>query len=580
MCLAGFLGSTLPQMNAAPIEHIGDRYIMHVSEMELTGEESLLDVLMMCPEVISLDGNNIIGGDPFANQYGKFVIRIDNQEYGLDYATLLHHFKAREIESIKVCQNAEVMKGCSSLKKVIDITLRKGENGVSGRVGLFGDTYGGGKGIVSVLSQQDDLRILSHVEGNFQRTSNSDKDAYQNQSSNTINHYSHEGAKLNVLWTPTSKDILEVDAMQTYTRNHFTHSPAEYVRAYHLQADYTRTLGENGSSILFTLGAEHISDNGRTQEESQTFPYQNHSTYPFAVIEYASPILTKDLWITAGFEGGLSIEKNCIADYINHSNYEDFYVQLDYNIGKWGFMAGERYRIINFRPKQIASISNWEHTTHNHIYSFSAYYTFTPGHTLQGTFCRRIFNPEFGDFVTAGDMEGAWKPTYTTDIRNSLANVMELKYTYSKPNLVVSTSVKNIHQHLIDNNHDNTLGIGTTAFWHTGILRLTAGFNYFWERAETPVEETSLRDTSYHNFAVFKLAPQLTLPDGWRLTSNLIWCTYRHTATPAYTPANLYAEVGVYKNISKHLTLEGRFHDIASQHFGNRAATIGCTYYF
>lgn len=580
MCLAGFLGITLPQMTAAPIEHIGDRYIMHVSEMELTGEESLLDVLMMCPEVISLDGNNIIGGDPFANQYGKFVIRIDNQEYGLDYATLLHHFKAREIESIKVCQNAEVMKGCSSLKKVIDITLRKGENGVSGRAGLFGDTYGGGKGIVSVLSQQDDLRILSHVEGNFQRTSNSDKDAYKNQSSNTINHYSHEGAKLNVLWTPTSKDILEVDAMQTYTRNHFTHSPAEYVRAYHLQADYTRTLGENGSSILFTLGAEHISDNGRTQEESQTFPYQNHSTYPFAVIEYASPILTKDLWITAGFEGGLSIEKNCIADYINHSNYEDFYVQLDYNIGKWGFMAGERYRIINFRPKQISSVSNWKHTTHNHIYSFSTYYTFTPGHTLQGTFCRRIFNPEFGDFVTAGDMEGAWKPTYTTDIRNSLANVMELKYTYSKPNLVVSTSVKNIHQHLIDNNHDNTLGIGTTAFWHTGILRLTAGFNYFWERAETPVEETSLRDTSYHNFAVFKLAPQLTLADGWRLTSNLIWCTYRHTATPAYTPANLYAEVGVYKNIGKHLTLEGRFHDIASQHFGNRAATIGCTYYF
>ena len=580
MCLAGFLGSSMPQMNAAPIEHIGDRYIMHVSEMELTGEESLLDVLMMCPEVISLDGNNIIGGDPFANQYGKFVIRIDNQEYGLDYATLLHHFKAREIESIKVCQNAEVMKGCSSLKKVIDITLRKGENGVSGRVGLFGDTYGGGKGIVSVLSQQDDLRILSHVEGNFQRTSNSDKDAYQNQSSNTINHYSHEGAKLNVLWTPTSKDILEVDAMQTYTRNHFTHSPAEYVRAYHLQADYTRTLGENGSSILFTLGAEHISDNGRTQEESQTFPYQNHSTYPFAVVEYATPVLTQDLWITAGFEGGLSIEKNCIADYINHSNYEDFYVQLDYNIGKWGFMAGERYRIINFRPKQISSVSNWKHTTRNHIYSFSTYYTFTPGHTLQGTFCRRIFNPEFGDFVTAGDMEGAWKPTYTTDIRNSLANVMELKYTYSKPNLVVSTSVKNIHQHLIDNNHDNTLGIGTTAFWHTGILRLTAGFNYFWERAETPVEETSLRDTSYHNFAVFKLAPQLTLPDGWRLTSNLIWCTYRHTATPAYTPANLYAEVGLYKNIGKHLTLEGRFHDIASQHFGNRAATIGCTYYF
>ena len=191
--------STTYQTQAAPIEHIGDRYIMHLPEMELTGEESLLDVLMMCPEVISIDGNNIIGGDPFANLYGKFVIRIDNQEYGLDYATFLHHFKAREIETIKVCQNAEVMKGCSSLKKVIDITLRKKENGTTGRWGLFGDTYGGAKGIVSVVSQQDKLRVLSHVEGNFQRTSSSDKDAYQGISGTTVNHYSHEGAKLNLL---------------------------------------------------------------------------------------------------------------------------------------------------------------------------------------------------------------------------------------------------------------------------------------------------------------------------------------------------------------------------------------------
>ena len=41
-------------------------------------------------------------------------------------------------------------------------------------------------------------------------------------------------------------------------------------------------------------------------------------------------------------------------------------------------------------------------------------------------------------------------------------------------------------------------------------------------------------------------------------------------------------EFSVQNNISvgKHWTLEGRFHDMASQHFGNRAATIGCTYYF
>ena len=46
--------------------------------------------------------------------------------------------------------------------------------------------------------------------------------------------------------------------MQPYTRNHITGTPADYVRAYHLQADYTRQLGEKGASILFTLGAENI----------------------------------------------------------------------------------------------------------------------------------------------------------------------------------------------------------------------------------------------------------------------------------------------------------------------------------
>ena len=623
LLLALALGGANLQLAAAPIEHIGDRYLIHVPELELTGEESLLDVLMICPEVITLDGNNIIGGDPFANLYGKFVIRIDNQEYGLDYATLLHHFKAREIETIKVCQNAEVMKGCSSLKKVIDITLRKkgkggygessandgsnendgssandgsGENGVSGRIGFFGDTYGGGKGIVSVLSQQQKLRILSHVEGSIQRSSVNTMGAYPGDNGSTsINHYSHEGAKLNILWTPTERDVLEVDAMQTYTRNHFSGDAADFVRAYHLQADYTRTLGENGASILFTLGAENISDQGGSSASDFELssdagsglnagvpPYRNHFTYPFVVVEYATPIFSQNLWITAGFEGGLSIEKNCVKGYTNHSNYQDFYGQIDYNIGKWGFMVGDRYRTINFRPKLIEAERKWKHTTHNHSYTLSIYHQFTPGNTLQGTFCRRIFNPDFGDFVTAGDMEGAWKPAYTANISERLAYVAELKYTYSKPNLVVSTSVKNIHQDLPGVDRDNTLGIGTTAFWHKGILRLTAGFNYFWEKAE--LFETDIKPQrktqEYSHFAVFKLAPQLSLPSGWRLASNMIWCTRRHTITPSYTPANLYAEMGVYKNINRHWTLEGRYHDIAGQHFGNRAAMLGGTYYF
>ena len=95
-------------------------------------------------------------------------------------------------------------------------------------------------------------------------------------------------------------------------------------------------------------------------------------------------------------------------------------------------MVGDRYRTIHFHPKQLKTEEKWKNTTHNHSYTLSIYHQFTPGNTLQGTFCRRIFNPDFGDFITAGDMEGAWKPAYTADISERLAYVAELKYTYSR----------------------------------------------------------------------------------------------------------------------------------------------------
>lgn len=570
LMMGGVMLSASQMLHAAVIEHQGDRYIIHVSEMNLNGEESLLDLLQLCPDLITLDGNNVLGGDPFANLYGKYALRIDNEEYGLDYTTLLHHLKAREIESIKICHNAEVMKGCTSMKRIIDITLRTSDHRSSGRVGLTGDTYGGGEILNSTIYQTDNFRFLRHLEGNLQRSNNE----------GITDHYGHYGSKWNFLWTPTSKDHLQVDLFQTYTRNHLSSTPASEARNYHFHIDYLRTLSENGATLLFTVSSDHINDKGDS--------YKNRSDYPWGVVESSFPILTQNLWMTAGVEVGFSIEKNCLAQYTNRSNYQDYYAQWDWNIGKWAFMVGDRYRIMNFKLKQLDSQSRHKHTTHDNAYTVSAAYNFTPGNTLQGSFARRFYNAEFGDFITTGDNANAWEPVYTNDFNRRLAYVSELKHTYSQPNFVVSSQIQNIHQDITDG-HDNRLGIGSTVFWHTGILRLTAGFNYYWEKQsikfvvhpfEAQTEEYVRAGETFSNYAVFKLAPQLSLVDGWRFTSNLIWSTRRHEGTLPYAPANLYAEVGIYKNFGKHWALEGRYHDIAGQHMGNRAATFGATYYW
>lgn len=586
LLLALAINGAASPLTASPIEQIGDRYIVHVPELDLRGDESLMDILLMCPDVISLDGRTTLAGDPLANLYGKFVIRFDNVEYGLDYNTLLHNLKAREIEKIQVCMNTDVMKGTGSQKKVIDIHLRKdvgavkglegdyyaeGNNGkgtagekTSGRIGLFGDTYGGGEAIASVRYHGDNLRILSHVEGNMQRSAIDGA---------PTNHRSHEGAKVNLTWDITSRDNLMITATQTYTRNRLSGysqtgnsqtgysqtgnslvpTPADYSRYYNVELDYLRTLAKNGASMLFTIASDHTGDNGgmyidptangSIEGYSQATPaYHNRSTYPYTILEFNFPLFTENLWITAGFEGGLSYERDCLAKQTSHSDYEDFYAQADLTLGKWGFMVGDRNRRTN--------------NSHHNAYTVSAYHHFNTHRTLQASFSQQFYNAALGDIDQ--------KPVYRA----------ELKHTYQQKKFILSTVIRYIGQDLNEGKL-KTFNFGNTLFWHIGMLRLTAGLS-------SNKEELKRSDNEKINsqYFVFKLAPQLSLPGDWRLTSTLLWSTHRNEEGLSYTPANLYAEAAVYKTFSRHWLLEARYHDIAGQHLGNRAATIGCTYYF
>lgn len=572
LLLTAALCGTACTASASPITQIGDRYIINVRELELQGDESLADLLMMCPDVMTLDGKTVLTSDPLANLYGRYALRIDNVDYGLDGSTFLHNLKAREIEKIQICTNSEVMKGAGSMKKVIDIQLRDGE-GVSGRAGLFGDTYGKGEAIGSVRYDSDNLTILSHIEGSIQRTAfdpMAEKTSY-------AQHRRHEGAKVSADWDITKKDNLCFYATQTNTRQWTSGFPADKEHSFDAEADYTRTFSDNGASVTVLAGISHLVNNGGVVDEaSGLLGYRNRLTYPYGLTEFYFPLFTKDLWITAGIEAGLSMEEDCVEEYTNRSNYQDLYVQADWTVGKWSFTLGDRFRTINFRQSEIKEKDPYEHSTHNHAYTASVIYQITPSQAIQGTFSRRFFDADFSNFITMGsgedDTEG--EKEYLSDYPGRFAYVSELRHHISTKSFMLNTVVRNIHQDTWANGKDNTLGVGTTAFWHTGPLRLTAGANYFWEK------NRNVEDTSYSHFAVMKLAPQLTLPSEWRLTSTLIWSTRRPFSSPVYTPANLYAELSAYKRFGKHWLVEARYHDIAGQHWGNRAVTGGCTYYF
>ena len=126
-------------------------------------------------------------------------------------------------------------------------------------------------------------------------------------------------------------------------------------------------------------------------------------------------------------------------------------------------------------------------------------------------------------------------------------------------------------------------GIRTSATWHYGALRLTAGADYFHQHVDEGTNNEALNDNYYH----LKLAPTLTLGAGWRLSSLLLY-TSRKKQYDAHPW--LYASLKVNKDLGRNCNVFADFHDIAgspvaaltsdlSGYYKNRALTIGITIY-
>lgn len=541
------------------IEHIGERYIIHVDEMNLTGDETLLDVLMMCPEVVTLDGKAPVG----SGLYGGYTVRVDNINVELNTEAFLRNTRASEVKKIKMCILPQVQKGSNGLKKVIDINLRKDNNGNEGKVALSGDTYGGASAYVSTMHKQDNLTLLGIATGNTLRSKND---------AGVVSHDADEGFKAHASWDITSKDNLLLDLTQQYTRNHAAGADIEHSRYAHLHFVYTRTLSDAGAYALFE---------GQADYNSNSFGAEHvRATYPYALVETSFPLISHNFWVLAGLESGYTGETDVTEDYTNRSRYEDGYMQLDLKAGKWNFMIGDRFRVINFWQNDLKLGRDFEHSTSNHAYAVSVAHHFNANNTLQGSFSRRYYNAEFSDYLAevAGSNPAleqiANGKVYTPDYDENIAYISELRYTYSKPDLVLSTLVQNIRQDLTVG-HDNTLGLGVSAFWHKGVFRVNAGINYFWQKTTYSAE-----NKQYNNFVNLKLAPQVALPSGWRFTSTLLYNSRKAYHSEYYTPANFYADVAVSKRLCKNWLIEGKYHDIAGQHTGNRAGTIGVTYFW
>ncbi len=538
------------------IEHIGNKYIIHVKLLNPDSEMTLLDVLHSCPELMSNDGKTLSG---------NYLLSVDDIALSADYEPLLDGIKACELSEVTVCTYGSVNNAMDGTTGTIDLTFREGK-GLTGKLALGGSTYGNGQLYANIASSGENVTVRAFAQTKLQYGR---ADLHPEPSITSRN--SVENAMLFVDWQATDRDLLKLKLSQGYCEYQDKLQYAEQgdddcefnrQRWAELVATYERTLNEQEAGLYFETGMSYA---------KSTF-WEDQTVLPWWIAECSVPLMNQSLWLTAGYEGGYT---NLWYEGLRREQnlYNDLYVQFDYKKGPWVISLGDRFRHNTFWDKHYNEGNG--HNRNDH--ALHAIVGYQKGrHILQGVFSRTFFNPLASDFHTYLN-DGPVQ--HTTDYKTNLAWRSEARYTYQTDRLVATGSVTHTLLSDLPTPNESLLGWGATATWHQGALRLTAGANVYHLHI-------SYDDAVNNTFYTLKLAPTLLLGKGFRLSSVLIY----NSKIEAYDQhAHLYASVKMNKDLGKHCNVFADFHDIAGQltgepyllrqSFHNRALTLGLTFY-
>ena len=543
------------------IEHEGNKYIIHVELLNPDSEMTLMDVLHMCPELMSNDGKSITAA---------YLLSVDDIMLSIDYEPLLENIKACELSQVIVCTYGSVDNAMDGVTGSIDLQFKEGNKGMAGKLALNGSTYGNGKLYADIASTGDKVTVRGFAQTNLQYGKAESLSGTTVTSRNGV-----ENAMLFVDWQATDDDVVKFKLSQgygeqkdrLYNLDNIEIMPSRQ-RWGEIVTTYERNLNEQGAGLYFEAGMNYSNNNlERVKERIAT---------PWWIAECSFPLLKQALTITAGYEGGYT---NIWYRDINREQYlyNDLYVKLDFKKGPWIITLGDRFRHNTFwnKPYDKGEESLWSHNRNDHALIASVGYH-KGHHAIQGIFNRSFFNPVVSAFI---DYLIEDHTQYNTDYKTQYAWRSELRYTYQTERMVVTGSATHTLLTDLPTPNQSLTGLGASVTWNKGSLRLTGGANVYHQHIK-------LDESNNDTFFTLKFAPTLLLGNGFRLSSVLLFNSKKDYIEQH---AHLYASVKVNKDLGRRCNVFADFHDIAGQpetttlllmqSYKNRALTIGLTYY-
>ncbi len=419
LILFGLLSVFIHAEDSLPVIEVkADRTIIYPKRMVLTGEETLMDILQMVPELLVSSFDDVIG---------EYNLRIDNVPVNGDNRLVLSQMKAKDIAKIHVCANTGVAKGTIGMGRVLDVNMLMPDT-VSGFVegqGGFGKEMEG-NATVNVL-------YGSH------RT-----DLYANAA------YRYEKEHREYLTLHMTNRFDDRNKLLTYITQQFLAMPGGNSHKVLGRARYFHTFNDAGTELLVQGGYQYT-----------TTPILS-SHLPMFVLELNTPLPVKGLTMMAGVEGDYLITKDGGTDKTWDVFNHDLYLQFAYSLPRWRFMAGHRVMLYNYRLRETGSTQKVFDVRNN----TSVGITFLPHyqHHIQVGYYRKYTNPSY------------MLPVMVTDsLQEREINQFQVEYAYSKQRLTVQTEAS----YYIMESDENYGEIGASAYWKTKWITLTGGVNLY-----------------------------------------------------------------------------------------------------
>ena len=494
-----FSGFILAEDSLPVIEVKADRTIIYPQRMELTGEETLMDMLQLVPYVV-------IAG--YEEVFSYYNLRIDNVHINGDNRLILSQMRAKDIAKIQVCDNTGVAKGTIGTNYVLDINMKM-PDAVSGFVegqGGFGkDAEGNGTANVLYGSKGTDLYANA---------------TYRYQ----------EGHHKDYVTLHMTNRFDDKNKLLTYFTQQFIEKPTESTRKVLGRARYFHTFNDVGTELLVLGGYQYASDAAVSNK------------LPMYVVELNTPLFTERLSMMLGVEGDFLLTKQKKRDWSWDIYNQDIYLQFTYALPQWRFTAGNRVMFYGYKLKNGAERKKYSDTRNN----TNACVVYVPDNRnqIQLGYYRKYYNPAYEalfmntmslspeDWLYVEDNLDEW------DI-----NQFKLGYAYSRQKFTVQAEIS----YYVIEGEENSVWLGGSAYWKTKRLTLAGGANFHIAKSG--------------GYALLRMAPTLSLPDDWQIGMQMVCFSKKAPSRVTYgTP--LYGCLSVNKLFGKHWLMGIDWHDM------------------